>query len=207
MKKFLLITFSLGLCLVSLSLGQQALAAACAKPNTCVLATACEETTDQVTGDCPTATPQCCKPVCATCKTTAEGCTGNLTVDAASRSCGVGKICCKTTSAGTAPKSSDTTPKYTEGASIPLAPLSPVGEIDIATAIGIGIKGLLGIVGSLALIIFIYGGFIMLTSQGDTAKIKKGKDSLIWATAGLAVIFGSYIFVNYIITALSENLK
>jgi hypothetical protein len=205
MKKFLLTAFCLGLCLVGLGLGQQALAAACAAPNTCVAATACMETTDQVTGDCPTTTPQCCKPVCKTCKTTTEGCTGNFTADANSRSCGTGKVCCKVTA--TSQPSTDTNQKYTEGASFDLGPLSPVGEIDIPTAIGIIIKGILGIVGSLALIIFIYGGFLMLTSHGDTAKIKKGKDSMIWATAGLVVIFGSFIFVSYIIGALTQNLK
>jgi hypothetical protein len=161
---------------------------------------------DQTTDTCSEAGKVCCKPKCAAdmCK---ESCTGSFKADTSKSvaDCPAGKkICCKVESSG-----GDNQPPAgggtTESASFPLAPLSPIGDIDIATLIGLIIKGVLGIVGSIALLMFVYGGFLMLVSQGDAAKVKKGKDALIWAAAGLVVIFGSYIFVSFILAGLSGN--
>ncbi|OGF19470.1 hypothetical protein A3I35_02880 [Candidatus Falkowbacteria bacterium RIFCSPLOWO2_02_FULL_45_15] len=65
--------------------------------------------------------------------------------------------------------------------------------------IGRVINGVLGVVGSLALIMFIYGGLLWMTSGGNDEKVKQGKDVLIWATLGLFIIFASYALVNFII--------
>ena len=68
------------------------------------------------------------------------------------------------------------------------------------TLIGRIINAVLGIVGSLALAMFIYGGFTWMTAAGSPEKIEKGKEILIWATIGLIVIFTSYALVNFILT-------
>jgi hypothetical protein len=65
--------------------------------------------------------------------------------------------------------------------------------------IGNIINSILGVVGSIALIMFIYGGFTWLTSGGSAENVKKGKDIIIWATIGLAVIFLSYGLVKYLL--------
>ncbi len=65
--------------------------------------------------------------------------------------------------------------------------------------IGRVINGVLGVVGSLALIMFVYGGLLWMTSAGNDEKVKQGKDVLIWATLGLLIIFASYALVNFII--------
>ena len=65
--------------------------------------------------------------------------------------------------------------------------------------IGRVINGVLGVVGSLALIMFVYGGLLWMTSGGNDEKVKQGKDVLIWATLGLFIIFASYALVNFII--------
>ena len=65
--------------------------------------------------------------------------------------------------------------------------------------IGRVINGALGVVGSLALLMFIYGGLLWMTSAGSDEKVKKGKDILIWATLGLIIIFASYALVHFII--------
>ncbi|PIT93804.1 hypothetical protein COU00_02430 [Candidatus Falkowbacteria bacterium CG10_big_fil_rev_8_21_14_0_10_43_11] len=71
--------------------------------------------------------------------------------------------------------------------------------VDIPTLIGRVINGVLGVVGSLALLMFIYGGLLWMTSAGSDEKVKKGKDILVWATLGLIVIFTSYALVHFII--------
>lgn len=76
---------------------------------------------------------------------------------------------------------------------------SPIGEITGPQLIGRIIKAILGLVGALALAMFVYGGFTWLTSAGSPDKIKKGKDILIWATIGLIVIFTSYTLVDFLL--------
>ncbi|MCX6739863.1 MAG: pilin [Candidatus Parcubacteria bacterium] len=89
---------------------------------------------------------------------------------------------------------------------VDLSTISPVNpDLTIPQIVGLIIQVALGIVGSIALIIFVYGGFLMLISQGDATKITKGKNALIWASIGLVVIFGSYVMVSYIIGALSQQ--
>lgn len=80
---------------------------------------------------------------------------------------------------------------------------NPLGQSDPRIIIGNVIRALLGIVGSLALAVFIYGGFTWVISAGNDDKIKKGKDMIIWATFGLLVIFASYSLVTFIIGAIA----
>ncbi len=81
---------------------------------------------------------------------------------------------------------------------------NPLGSVDDPREIiGNVIKAMLGIVGSLALLIFIFGGFTWVTSAGNDEKIKKGKDMITWAAFGLVVIFLSYALVTFVISAIT----
>jgi len=70
---------------------------------------------------------------------------------------------------------------------------------DIPVLIGQVIKAALGIVGSIALVMFIYGGFTWMTAAGNAEQITKGKNIIVWAAIGLVVIFASYSLVNFVI--------
>ena len=70
----------------------------------------------------------------------------------------------------------------------------------IPTLLGKIINSVLGIVGSLALVMFIYGGIIWMTSSGNAEQVTKGKNIVIWATIGLVVIFSAYALVNFVLT-------
>ena len=61
------------------------------------------------------------------------------------------------------------------------------------------INAALGVVGSLALLMFIYGGFVWMLASGNEQAVTKGKNILMWATIGLVVIFASYSLVDFII--------
>ncbi len=78
---------------------------------------------------------------------------------------------------------------------------NPLGkdQTDIPVLIGKVIKAVLGIVGSLALVMFIYGGITWMTSAGNAEKVQKGKDTLVWAAIGLVIIFASYALVRFVI--------
>jgi len=123
--------------------------------------------------------------------------------------------CNNTTVNGTCSKASTTpTPAPTSGN--PAAgkldnPLSGVcsatlpGQQCVQLIIGNVIKAALGIVGSIALLIMTYGGFRWLTAMGNSESVEKGKETLIWAALGLAVIFGAYAVTSYIITKLTTK--
>jgi len=77
---------------------------------------------------------------------------------------------------------------------------NPLGAgVTAQGAIGIVIKGLLGIVGVVALVFFVYGGFMWLAAAGDEKKYKAGWDIMTWATLGLVLIFGSTAIVSFIL--------
>ncbi len=78
-------------------------------------------------------------------------------------------------------------------------PLAGKNVSTLPQAIGLVINLMLGIVGSLALAMFVYGGLTWMTSMGNAENVKKGRDVLVWSTIGLVIIFGSYAVVNYIL--------
>lgn len=80
-------------------------------------------------------------------------------------------------------------------------PLQGAGS-DPNILIGKVINATLGIVGSLALVMFIYGGFTWMLAAGNDQRVQKGKDILVWATVGLIVIFASYAMVRFVFTGL-----
>ena len=59
--------------------------------------------------------------------------------------------------------------------------------------------------GTSALVIFAYAGYLMITSQGNEEKAKKGQQAMFWAAVGLGVAFMSYIAVNFFVSALTES--
>jgi len=69
--------------------------------------------------------------------------------------------------------------------------------------IGDAIKILLGIMGSVALCIFIYGGIIWMTAGGTPENITNAQNTMIWAAIGLFAIFASYMIISFLIGSLT----
>jgi len=82
---------------------------------------------------------------------------------------------------------------------------NPIGTTDITQIFGNLIKVSLGILGSLALLVFIYGGFVWLTSAGSSDKVQKGTTAMVWAVMGIVVIFASYAIINVILQGLGVS--
>lgn len=79
---------------------------------------------------------------------------------------------------------------------------NPLGKnITIPALLGQIINYAMGIIGSLALVMFIYGGAMWMLSGGNQEQVTKGKQTIIWAALGLAIIFTSYALVYFVITA------
>jgi len=80
----------------------------------------------------------------------------------------------------------------------------PLGDVPLQVLIGQIINTLLGFVGSLFLVIFIYGGSLWMLSGGSSEKVQKGKNILMWATIGLVIVFASYGIVKFIFLGLGR---
>ena len=70
------------------------------------------------------------------------------------------------------------------------------------------INWILGILATIALVICLYGGFLMVTAAGDEKKYEKGLGVLKYAAIGLAIIGLSWMIVSVIfwfVNNLSKN--
>jgi hypothetical protein len=54
-------------------------------------------------------------------------------------------------------------------------------------------------------LMFIWGGFLFLTSAGNAEQVKKGKDVLLWSSIGIVVILGSWVLIRYLLEGLAGS--
>lgn len=83
------------------------------------------------------------------------------------------------------------------------------GDCTVEDFLRIGIRiseFVLVIVGSLALIAFVYGGVLFLISSGSSEQVAKGKKVIIGAVIGLFIVFFSYAIINFISTSLGVTV-
>ena len=83
---------------------------------------------------------------------------------------------------------------------------NPLGNLDPQPQDLYGrlIFAFMGITGIIALLMFIIGGFQWMTAGGNAEKVKKGRDTLMWAVFGLIVIFSSYAILREIFNVLNS---
>jgi len=81
---------------------------------------------------------------------------------------------------------------------------SPIGSTTVEALVGKLINTAMGVVGSLALLMFVYGGFTWMLSAGSSEKIKKGKDIVIWSALGMVLIFMSYALVRFVLETIQQ---
>lgn len=72
-------------------------------------------------------------------------------------------------------------------------------SLDDMLTLGVNVANwILGVVGALALLFFVYGGFVFILSGGSEEKVREGKTVLMNAIIGLAVVFCSYLIVQFV---------
>lgn len=82
---------------------------------------------------------------------------------------------------------------------------NPLSGTDIPTLIGNVVGKAFGLIGTLAVLAFIYGGFQWLTAAGNEEKVTMGVHVMTYATIGIVVIFSSYAVLNTVITGLTKG--
>lgn len=84
------------------------------------------------------------------------------------------------------------------------------GDYSLNDMVAIAIRAanwILGIVGSITLLMFVYGGFLFLTSSGSSEQIKKAKSVLVAAVIGLIIVFSSYLIIKFILGQMGVNFQ
>lgn len=74
---------------------------------------------------------------------------------------------------------------------------------DVVGIVQSAVNVVISLVGMLAVFSIIYGGFTYITAQSDPAKIKRGKDMVVYAVVALVVAFLAYGIVIFV----TKNLK
>jgi len=77
-----------------------------------------------------------------------------------------------------------------------------ISQTETAPMVAKIITAVLGIVGALFVILFIYGGFIWLTSAGNDEKINKAKKILSYAVIGVVIVAAAYTISTFIANAI-----
>jgi ABC-type oligopeptide transport system substrate-binding subunit len=71
--------------------------------------------------------------------------------------------------------------------------------------IGLAVRALMMFMGAIMFGLVVYAGIIWMSAQGNTEKISKAKNIIIWSALGVTVMLISYIVVNFVLTTLTEQ--
>ena len=64
------------------------------------------------------------------------------------------------------------------------------------------INVIIGIVGFIAVVMIILGGISFITSQGDSAKVTKAKNTILYGVVGLIVAILAFAIVNFVLSSV-----
>lgn len=62
------------------------------------------------------------------------------------------------------------------------------------------INVVVGVIGFIAVVMIILGGISFATSQGDTAKVAKARNTILYGVVGLVVALLAFAIVNFVLT-------
>ena len=68
-----------------------------------------------------------------------------------------------------------------------------------------GINLAIGVIGFIAVVVIIYGGFMYTTSAGDSNKVTKAKNAIMYGIIGLVVAMLAFAIVNFVIGGLFKS--
>ena len=67
------------------------------------------------------------------------------------------------------------------------------------------INVILAIVGVVAVFMIIFGGIQYSTSAGDSGKVKKAKDTILYGIIGLVIALLAFAIVNFVLDQIFSN--
>jgi len=91
------------------------------------------------------------------------------------------------------------------GLPVPPAPPGTSTATDANELLVIVTNWILGIVGAVAVLFIIYGGFRYITAQGNSQQMDTAKNIIIKSIIGLVIIIVAYVIVNVVVGALGSK--
>lgn len=85
-------------------------------------------------------------------------------------------------------------------------PAEIVNRGDLPALIGTIIRGVLGLIGVLLVVLVIYAGFLWGSAAGDDSRVKKAKDIMQAAVIGIIIIFTAYVITVFILKWFGVNI-
>ncbi len=79
---------------------------------------------------------------------------------------------------------------------------NPITCADATCLISQVIRYILGTIAVIATLMFVWGGYMMLTSGGNADQVKKAKETLAWAAIGIIVILLSWVVIKFVLAGL-----
>lgn len=64
------------------------------------------------------------------------------------------------------------------------------------------IKMLMAFIGSIALVLYIYSGFMWMTASGNAERVTKAKTTMVWTTLGVLMMLASYMLASFLFKSL-----
>ncbi len=78
------------------------------------------------------------------------------------------------------------------------------GETKPVVIIGNVLNALLGFMGIVLVLYFLYGGFLYMTSSGDSKKVESAKDTIKNAVIGMIIIVTAFALTTFVLEALAN---
>ena len=79
------------------------------------------------------------------------------------------------------------------------------GNVSLQAVIANVLIVVFGLVGVIAVIMIVIGGVKYATSQGDSARLKSAKDTILYAIIGLVISLTAVAIVNFVLGGITGN--
>ena len=76
---------------------------------------------------------------------------------------------------------------------------------DLLDTLNIIINVVVGVVGFVAVAMIVMGGISFATSQGDTSKVAKARNTILYGVVGLVVALLAFAIVNFVLKSVFGN--
>lgn len=77
---------------------------------------------------------------------------------------------------------------------------SQLSKGDLMSTLQVVINVIIGVIGFVAVVMIIMGGISFATSQGDSSKVAKARNTILYGVIGLIVALLAYAIVNFVLT-------
>lgn len=81
---------------------------------------------------------------------------------------------------------------------------SGLGDADLSTMIGTLVKAVLSLLGIVAILIILFGGFKWMTASGDETKVDAAKKLIISGIIGIIIVVAAYAIASFVLTAVQS---